>query len=358
MAWPFPPSIPQELFIVQIASRPFFRATALAALAACSLGSAQAQTAQVYGLADVSVGSFKESGGKRTEQVASGRMATSYLGFRATEDLGGGLQAIVTLEHFMRMDSGEAGRFAGDAFWSRNANVGLRGSFGLIRLGRIGTPFFVNTLSYNPFLDSFGFSPAIRTIYQGGIGKLAGDSGWNNAVGYSTPRLGAFTGHVLVSAGEGAGEGPNVGGSLQYADGALAVGLAAQKVQTAFSAGEETAWQLGASYDFGPVKVFGQVGRIEEDDTRTGSAVAAGSDTRDRTLQAGFSLPVGAVGKVLASYGEAKTTGARDSKRSFTTLAYDHQLSKRTDVYAVVMFDKLKGQDRAATTALGVRHNF
>ena len=67
-----------------------------------------------------------------------------------------------------------------------------------------------------------------------------------------------------------------MGGSLQYADGALAMGLAAQKVQTAFSSGEETAWQLGASYDFGPVKVFGQVGRIEEDDTRTGSAVAAG----------------------------------------------------------------------------------
>lgn len=334
------------------------RALSLAAATVCSLGAAQAQTAQIYGLADVSVGSFKESGGKRTEQVASGRMATSFLGFRATEDLGGGLQAIVTLEHFMRMDTGEAGRFAGDSFWSRNANVGLRGDFGLVRLGRIGTPLFVNTLSYNPFLDSFGFSPAIRTIYQGGIGKLSGDSGWNNAVGYSTPKVGGFTGNLLVSAGEGAGEGPNVGGSVQYAAGALAVGLAAQKVQTAFTVGEETAWQLGASYDFGAVKAFGQVGRIKEDDTRIGALAAAGADTRDRTLQFGVSVPVTAAGKVLASYGEAKTTGARDTKRSFTTVAYDHNLSKRTDLHAVVMFDKLKGQDRAATSAIGIRHNF
>lgn len=335
-----------------------FRPLACAAAAACCMGTAQAQTAQIYGIADISVGSFKESGGKRTEQVISGRMATSFLGFRATEDLGGGLQAIVTLEHFLRLDNGEAGRFAGDSFWSRNANVGLRGDFGLVRLGRIGTPLFVNTLSYNPFLDSFGYSPAIRTIYQGGIGKLSGDSGWNNAVGYSSPKFGGFSGNLLVAAGEGAGEGPNVGGSLQYAAGPLSVGVAAQKVQTAFSSGEETAWQLGAAYDFGAVKVFGQVGRIKEDDTRVGAVAAAGAGTRDRTLQAGVSVPVSAAGKVLASYGEAKTTGARDSKRSFTSVAYDHQLSKRTDVYAVVMFDKLKGQDRAATSAVGIRHAF
>lgn len=331
------------------------------ALAAALLAGASAQaqtTAQVYGLADLSVGSFKTSGGDRTRQVASGRMATSFLGFKATEDLGGGLQAIAVLEHFMRLDTGDAGRFAGDTFWSRNANVGLRGDFGYVRLGRIGTPLFINTLSFNPFADSFGFSPAIRTIYQGGIGKLAGDSGWNNAIGYISPKFGGVSATLLVAAGEGAGEGPNVGGSINYASGPLAVGFAAQKVEAAFSRGDETAWQLGASYDFRVAKVYGQVGRIKEGDTFSGNTIAAGNDTRDRTLQFGVAVPVGAVGSVLASYGEAKTSGRLDTKRSFTTLAYDHQLSKRTDVYAVVMFDKLKGADRAATTAVGLRHNF
>ncbi|MEF7614890.1 porin [Aquincola sp. MAHUQ-54] len=334
--------------------------TLAAAAAALSAGTAaQAQsTAQVYGLVDVSAMSYKESGGRRVQQVASGRMATSYLGFRATEDLGGGLQALVTLEHFFRADTGEAGRFAGDSFWSRNANVGLRGDFGMVRLGRIGTPLFINTLSFNPFSDSFGFSPSIRTIYQGGIGKLSGDSGWNNAIGYSSPKFGGFSGSLLVAAGEGAG-GPNVGGSLQYASGPLAIGFAAQKVEAAFADGDETAWQLGASYDFGAAKLFGQVGRIKEGDTRVASgAIAAGNDTRDRTLQFGASVPVTTAGSILASYGEAKTTGRLDTKRSFTTVAYDHRLSKRTDVYAVVMFDKLKGQDRAATTAVGLRHTF
>ena len=343
---------------MQTKSRSLARAVSLAAAALCGTGAAQAQTAQIYGLADLSVGSFKDSGGRRTAQVASGRMATSFLGFRATEDLGGGLQAVAVMEHFMRMDTGEAGRFAGDTFWSRNVNVGVRGDFGYLRLGRMSTPLFINTLSFNPFVDSFGFSPAIRTTYQGGIGKVAGDSGWNNAVAYGSPRFGGVSVNLQVAAGEGSGEGPNVGGSLQYADGPLAVGLAAQRVQTAFARGDETAWQLGASYDFGVVKAFGQVGRIQEGETFVGAARAPGYDTRDRLLQAGVSVPVTATGKVLASYGEAKTSGSRDSKRSFTSLAYDHHLSKRTDVYAVVMFDKLQGQDRAATTALGIRHNY
>ncbi len=48
-------------------------------------------------------------------------MTTSFLGFKGREDLGGGLAANFSLEHFLRADNGEAGRFNGDAFWARSA---------------------------------------------------------------------------------------------------------------------------------------------------------------------------------------------------------------------------------------------
>lgn len=327
---------------------------AAALLAATGAASAQSSSSvQIYGLLDVSVGSFKVSGQPRTKDVISGRMSTSYIGFRATEDLGAGLRAIATLESFVRVDTGQNSRFNGDSFWSRESSVGLAGGFGMLRLGRVGTPLFINTVVFNPFGGSFGYSPAIRTVFQGGIGKVAGDTAWNNSIDYDSPDFGGLRFSVQYALREGAGSGADSSVGAMYRSGPLALGLAVQRVQTAFVSDDETTWQLGGSYDFGAAKVFGQYGRSDEGNTGTTAA-----NTRDRLMQFGVSVPVGGNGSVLASYGEAKTSGNLDSKRSFTSLGYDYRLSKRTDIYGVVMFDKLKGFDRASTTAVGVKHTF
>ncbi|MDZ4239742.1 MAG: porin, partial [Hydrogenophaga sp.] len=88
--------------------------------------SAQAQsTVTAYGLLDLSVGSTKAPGGTSTTAVDSGKMTTSFIGFGGSEDLGGGLSAVFKMEGFLRVDTGDQGRFTGDTTWARTASVGL-----------------------------------------------------------------------------------------------------------------------------------------------------------------------------------------------------------------------------------------
>ena len=140
---------------------------AMAALLACAGAQAQSSV-QAYGLIDVSAGQFQDPGAAKDKSVVSGKMTTSYFGFKGSEDLGGGMKANFAIESFLRADNGAAGRFNGDAFWARNAYVGLSGAMGSVTAGRNTTSLFVSTLIFNAFGDSFGFSPSIRHYFTSG----------------------------------------------------------------------------------------------------------------------------------------------------------------------------------------------
>lgn len=316
---------------------------------------AQAQpTVQVYGVMDIAFGTFKDAGGARTTQVAPGNLTTSYIGFKGAEDLGSGLQATFNLESYLRNDSGDLGRYSGDAFWSRAANVGLSSrDWGTAKMGRIGTPLFAQVLRFNPLAASFGFSPAIRTHFSY-TGKVAGDTAWNNAVSYTSPEVAGFTADLLYSARESA-SGANTSAALRYVDKAFAIGIVTQTVKVPFKSGEERSTDIGASYDFGVAKLFGQYGRVKESATQLATA-----QTRDTLSQLGVSVPVGP-GAVLASWGQARTSAATASAsatRTFTTVGYDWRLSKRTDLYAMWMSDQWRRREAGSSMAVGIRHAF
>ena len=82
---------------------------ALAALATLS-GAALAQSSvTIYGRLDASVGANKAGApatAKSTSQLESGLLSTSRLGFRGTEDLGGGMRALFQLEGELKVDDG------------------------------------------------------------------------------------------------------------------------------------------------------------------------------------------------------------------------------------------------------------
>ena len=344
-----------------------FSRVTTAAAAALLLGGSLPALAQdnvrLYGLIDLNAGQFQAAGGQKTWQVSNGDFSTSYIGFSGREDLGGGLTASFALESFFRPDTGRSGRVAIDAppradvFWARAANVSLGGSFGTVRIGRQTAAMFVSTLIFNPFGDSFGFSPSIRHYYTS---ALVGDSGWSNAISYQTPRFGGLSATLQTSLGEGAAKsvGKNFGGNVLYFSGPLALTGAWQKVKSDFDLRfsttlapgfvDQTAYQLGASYTVGPVKAFGQFGKVDTD---------AAADTTAKIYQVGASVQVGA-GKFLASYGNLKYTGGRVGTSKTTTLGYDHDLSKRTDVYAVYVNDKFTARSTGNTFAVGIRHKF
>jgi predicted porin len=336
----------------ELRMRKHIAALAAAGAALCVAAGAQAQsTVSLYGLLDMSAGRFQSPGADAAWRAESGSMTTSYIGVRGAEDLGGGLKARFALEHFLRVDSGAAGRRDTDAFWARNAYVGFDGYFGASLLGRNTTPLFVATVLFNPFGDSFGFSPSIRHYF---LGAVLGDSGWSNSLRYISADTGNLTFELMGNLAEGPAEGKNLSAGVRYASGPLAatavwqdVGNGAPLAPTGFD-GQNTI-QFGLSYDLEVAKLFGQYGEVK---------THAAADTRTKLYQLGISVPLG-LGAALASYGNARAeTGGVSSRRKTLSLGYDYRLSKNTDVYAALMNDQATGVDDGTTAAAGIRLRF
>jgi predicted porin len=332
----------------------------LAATAAASLlfaGAARAQSSvQLYGLLDMTAGSFQAPGGQRVWRADSGGMTTSFIGFRGTEDLGGGLRAKFAINHFLRVDSGSSGRFDGDAFWARDAYVGLSGAFGTSTLGRNTTPLFVSTLLFNAFGDSFAFSPSIRQLFTPAVTPFYGDTGWNNSLAYASNENDGLTVSLIGGLAEASpsATGKNMGASVLYFNGPLGATAAWQKVRNGVVGAPpgwagQTTWQLGLSYDATLVKLFGQYTEVETNAT---------DKNKNKLWSVGASMPLGA-GKLLAQYGHARAQGIAGGPTHETlSLGYDHALSKRSDAYAVYMREKVTGLGGSNTGAVGLRLRF
>jgi len=360
----------------------------VAAAAALFSGAAMAQSSvTLYGQADMFVGSKFTPSQSVAPGAPSGRsfvadpggMQTSYWGIKGTEDLGSGLKAIFDLNGFYRVDNGKMGRFDGDAMFTRNAFVGLQGNnWGTVKLGRNTTPYFVSTILFNPLIDSYVFSPMVFHTYLSAGNRnltdpgIVGDSGWNNSVLYTTPDFGGLQANFMYGFGERAGNtGSNKwGGNLMYFNGPFAATVAYQQVKFDSTPGDllnggfgnnpalvgfdkQSAVLAGASYDFRVVKVFVQ-GQYIKSSVNNNPA----GDLKHTNGQAGVSVPIGA-GSLLASYGYDKSKNDVASfNRNTAAVAYDYNLSKRTDVYAAYFYDKLSDSAHGDTFGVGMRHKF
>ncbi|WP_230418801.1 porin [Undibacterium griseum] len=355
-------------------------ATAIAATLLA--GSAMAQSnVSVQGLMDVYAGSVKFSGDSGSKaSLNSGGMTTSWMGFKGAEDLGGGLKAEFALTGFLQADTGASGRFYGDTMFARDANVALSGAFGRISLGRDLAPSFLPTVIFNPFGDSFSFSPLVLHTWvpSGDFGKrtwanfAAGDSGWSNEVIYTTPNFNGLSANFHYQFGEKAGDTgtKNAGMNALYFNGPLALSAYYHQVQVAnptpgalidatvapvnyAAVNNQKTWFVGGSCDLTVAKLYATYSR-SKDDTATALAM------EDKTYSLGLKAPA-AGGDILAGFASTKRTGTlvgADLKRDTLTAGYDYNLSKRTDVYALVMSDKLSTADRANSIAAGIRHKF
>lgn len=343
---------------------PIAKAVALAAATLCLVAPAHAQSSvSLYGLIDMSAGQFQDAGTSKVNKVQSGNMATSYFGFGGKEQLSNTLKAKFAIEGFLLADTGSAGRFTGDAFWARSAWVGLEGDFGSTTLGRTTNQYFVSTLIFNAFGDSFGYSPSIRQVLipKAAMLPFLGDTGWSNSLLYSSPSAGGFSFNLQGALGEGSASavGHSVGANVLYFGGPFSATVAYQRVKHGLSGFTpaivstgfkyQDAATVGVAYDAKVVKVFGQYALVKTE---------AATDTETNYFGLGVSVPVGA-GKVLAQYGAATAEfPTADVKNKTLTLGYDYWLSKATDVYAVYMNDKLTGTNTGNTFALGLRVKF
>lgn len=322
---------------------------------------ANAQSVVLYGLMDVSAAQIKPVGGEAVELLETGGLQRSFLGFRGAEDLGGGLRAVFRLESYLSVDSGSAGRSpsATDPFWAREASVGLSGSFGTTVLGRTESPLYRATMNFNPFGESAGFSPSARQ-YFGARGAVVGDSRWNNSLSYTNNASDAplrinFAANLPEDLpGIVPEHGRNYGLSVAYITGPFAVVVAGEKIQNsafALPAGfdRQMAYQIGATYDFSFLRVYGQVGRVKTE---------ADVDVQTILYQLGGAIPVGN-SLILFAYGNSHIkTSVKAVTDKTASIAYDYFLSKHTDIYVAAMVEKLSFTSSGNGFAGGVRMRF
>jgi predicted porin len=327
------------------------------AVLATMAATAHAQTS-VYGLVDAYVG---KNGGT---VVDAGGMTTSYIGIRSSEDLGKGLKATAVLEQFLRPDTAQQGRFNGDTNWARNAYVSLANRAGEVQVGRVTTPHFVSTILFNPFVDSFTFSPIVKNRFGAANFDLAGggvDTGWNNSVLAKTSMgglslTGVYSAGITSDAANSAGSAHSLG--AMYFSGPLALTAVMQDVKMAGRADLKSSL-FGASYDLKKVKGFVQLLKVENSDART---------KEDSGYQYGVSVPMGK-GTAMASYSKTESTFVdnRTADQARWAVGYSHALSKRTDVYSALSKVNYSNDGVNRTNAafadakvygVGVRHRF
>jgi predicted porin len=306
----------------------------------CATGAFAQSSVTIYGRLNVTVESIKNGDDDRTGEV---RNNSSRIGFKGTEDLGGGLKAGFQLEHGFDPTTGTANA----SFWGRQAEVNLGGAFGTVRLGTWTPESYYATSDYIG-MHNHETGDSSDAFYAG-VGSNV------NKVGYASPNLSGFVFHASVA------ESNPTAGLLEktydlaanFDSGPLHLGAGFTKEDNAKQ------FALRGLYEFGPFTVGATVQRdtdVYGVGTRTnfrlsGMYVLGASE---------FHLNVGRAGE----YSDEPSTG----KATQATVGYNYNLSKRTKVYGY--YTKVGGADSARYTgitsgdgqfnsfALGVRHNF
>jgi predicted porin len=335
---------------------------ALAVLGAFA-GMASAQsTVTLFGIVDTGLRQVKNGSNDSLKTMSTDGLNSSRLGFRGTEDLGGGLRAGFWLEAGLAADVGTVGGGNGlfnnsqpsaaagatpaalagtpGAFFNRRATVSLLGGFGEVRLGRDYVSTFWNPTIFDPFgTNGVG---AFTNVSINGLGTLAGQSyvRANNIVAYYLPStLGGLYGQLQTSAGENGGV---VGDANKQSSGRI--GYAAGPINVAFAYGvtdtqpeEYTHWNIGASYNFGFMNLMG-VYSVQEVEPR-----------EQKTYLIGAVIPLGQ-GEFKVAYSNANQSGPtaalNGADADQIAVGYVYNLSKRTALYG--HYSRIKNDNTSA----------
>lgn len=293
-------------------------------------GAALAQSSMtLYGVADLWVGKYKGT----PAEMGSGGVSTSRLGFKGTEDLGGGLKAHFNFEQKLDLTNGATNAKTFD----RQANVGFSGAFGTVKLGR----------SFNAMDDVFG------AANSGFDSALSANAVWQNEIAgaadaqlyYATPEFAGFTAAMSTqlngNKGTANGNGRISSFNVAYANGPVAAALGFEDDE----AGQQ-GLMLNGSYDLGMAKLLGSYFTTKPE---------VGS--RTNSYQIGTDVPLSSALTLSVGYASSKVDGgARDSGFG---VAAAYSLSKRTSVYGGLRAETIKsGAADGDFFAVGVRHAF
>ena len=377
----------------------------VAALSGVFATAAHAQSSvTLYGLIDAGITYTNNQGGHSAWQATSGTVNGSRWGLRGSEDLGGGLKAIFTLENGFNIDNGSLGQKG--RMFGRQAFVGLASDqYGAVTLGR----------QYDSVVDYLGPLSATGSQYGGTIAAHPYDNDnldnsvrFNNTIKYSSVNYAGFKFGATYSFSNSAQFANNraysFGASYNYAGLNFAAGYlqanndvnnlsmsaisdsGAQAGDYTFAAGRQRTFGGGVSYAFGPATA----GFVY---TQTNLSDAIGISPSQSGTQAGLGFGANSArfqnfeGNVhyaltpalslagMYTYTRANFGGGVNPNYNTVALQSDYLLSKRTDVYLQGdwqhassndanigaylngLSSASKTQDQVAVT-VGIRHRF
>jgi len=376
---------------------------ALAAVGATATGAWAQSSVTLFGVVDLNVSYIKND--EASYSLGQDGMASSRLGFRGPEDLGGGMKAEFKGVALISTVSGQTGNAA--LPFSQNQNVlndeiwvGASGGFGSIKLGAPNSAMLETNGKIQPFgtamsggYQNVGINRLGATTTTVGVNQFVGGASANGRVvrhertmRYDTPVFNGFSASIAYAAknDKSATATSNSNGytdiGLNYSNGPLNLAYANTKIEagntaaagnlsavaaatvaSAFTqaavltANQSVKYQMfGGNYTLGAATLYGGYT----------TAKGSGGNTMDVTswnVAAKYAL--NAAVDVMANYvkvdDKATANAAKDQK--LTGLGVDYKLSKRTAAY--LRYEDYKTNTSDATTgvkntAIGLRHTF
>ncbi len=251
----------------------------------------------------------------------------SRIGFKGSEDLGGGLNAIWQLESGVNLDE-QNGTLA-----SRNSFVGLNGGFGTVLLGNHDTPLKLVGRAVDLFGDTMADS---RNVMGGGSDARA-----KNVLAYISPSFSGFSVAAAYTT-DLKGDGTQI-----------KLGTPAVAIDTGDQA-DNGAYNLNATYTNGPIYVgLGYGDGDYHENARLGAHIraAGGLTFGNAKVVAQYDMLEAESGNDMDAWmvGGSYTMGAIVLKANYMTKEYeistaeptqytigaDYNLSKRSTIYAL-----------------------
>jgi predicted porin len=337
--------------------------SAVALMCGMAASAANAQSnVQVYGIVDSGIArvtNVNAAGDSMTKMPSLTSSFPSRVGFRGTEDLGNGLQAFFVLENGLAMDTGTQQQ--GGRLFGRQANVGLKGAWGSITLGRQLNMTYISALK----TDVLG--PNLFAI--GSIDPYLPNARSDNAIGY----MGNFGGVVVGATWSFGRDGSAAGGpAATNCAGEVPGNAKACRQYTALLGYETKAWGLNTSYDrmYGNTGAAGGLTSSNNTDVRTtvngyfmiGPTKIGGGvvdrDTKAATGRVESDLYYLGVSHPIGLYTIDAQVARRDTKHSSSDVnmlvaRLTYNFTKRTAVYTALGRMANKGASAVALDAGG-----
>jgi GBP family porin len=326
----------------------------------------------LYGTLDAGIVYSNNQGGHSNWQQGSGSLSNTYFGLRGSEDLGGGLHAIFTLEDGFNLNSGKFSE--SNTMFNRQAFVGLQSDqYGTLTLGRqydsvvdylgplseagsgYGNNLAAHPLDNDNLDNSFSIKNAVK--YQsanyaglrfGGLygfsndaGQFANNRAWSAGASYNNGPLNVAAAYLQLN---NSLNGTNTAGAVSAGAGANANLTAAM----------QRTYGIGANYSFGPATVGLLYTHTQDDNLIAGAqngtsfTIPTGVNLHldNYEINGKYSLTPALSLAAAYTFTDGRLTGSQgsgDPKWHTVSLQADYSLSKRTDVYVEGVYQHASG---------------